>query len=276
MSNAFSGLFLVLIVLFLFIGFGEAIIVSAVIPLAIMSALWMMKLNDMSFNTITLFSLVLAVGMLVDNGIVIMENIDRLRFKGLNSTTAAEVGTNQIAPAVAAATFNDLSSIFPNYAYTGNHGAYIKSIPLTVMFTLVGSFFVAMTVTPALCSILLKKHRSEVVVDHKSPKTIGIKIVAILFIVILALAAFAEDGQVGLLSIVFAVIFGGMMTAKQFMKQKKLEDGLIIRKYSETLFTIIKRRKYRWMVVIALIIAFASSMALPVLGILKSRNVCCR
>ncbi len=137
------------------------------------------------------------------------------------------------------------------------------------MFTLVGSFFVAMTVTPALCSILLKKHRSEVVVDHKSPKTIGIKIVAILFIVILALAAFAEDGQVGLLSIVFAVIFGGMMTAKQFMKQKKLEDGLIIRKYSETLFTIIKRRKYRWMVVIALIIAFASSMALPVLGILK-------
>jgi len=269
MNNAFSGLYLVLIVLFLFIGFGEAVIVSMVIPLAIMSALWMMKINDMSFNTITLFSLVLAVGMLVDNGIVIMENIDRLRFKGLNSATAAEVGTNQIAPAVAAATLTTLAAFFPIMLTPGIMGAYIKSIPLTVIFTLLGSFFIAMTVTPALCAIFLKKHRSEVVVDHKSPKTILLKIIAILFIVFLALAAFAKDGQVGMLSIVFAVIFGGMMTAKQFMKQKKFEDGIVIQKYSEILYRIITKRRNRWFVVIALVVAFLVSIALPVTGILK-------
>ena len=72
-NNAVSGLFLVLIVLFLFIGFGESIVVSTVIPLAILTALWLLKLSDMTLNTITLFSIVLAVGMLVDNGIVIME-----------------------------------------------------------------------------------------------------------------------------------------------------------------------------------------------------------
>lgn len=268
-SNALSGLFLVLIVLFLFIGFTEAVIVSTVIPLSILLALWMMKLNNMTFNTITLFSLVLAVGMLVDNAIVIMENIDRLRFKGLDAVTAASVGTNQIAPAVSAATLTTLAAFFPILLTPGIMGEYIKSIPLTVMFTLIGSFFVAMTITPAFCSILLKKHRSQIIVEHKNIKTIFKKIFSILFIVILALAAFAEDGKIGLLSIIFAIIFGLMMAAKQFIKQKKFEDGFIIRNYSKILYKIIQKKKLRWTVVISVFSIFLTSIALPILNILK-------
>jgi len=126
-----------------------------------------------------------------------------------------------------------------------------------------------MTVTPALSSIFLKKHRSELEIDHKSPKTIVFKVLSILLIVGLALAAFAEDGKVGMLSIIFAIIFGGMMTAKQFMKEKNIEDGFIIKKYSETLFKIVKKRSLRWLVVIVVFVTFLSSIALPALNILK-------
>lgn len=268
-NNALSGLFLVLIVLFLFIGFSEAFVVSTVIPMSILIALWLMKLNNMTFNTITLFSLVLAVGMLVDNAIVIMENIDRLRFKGLDAAKAAEIGTNQIAPAVAAATLTTLAAFFPIMLTPGIMGAYIKPIPLTVMFTLIGSFFVAMTITPALCSILLKKHRSQIKINHKSKLTIIKKIFAILFIVILSLFAFAEDGKIGVLSIVFAIIFGLMMLAKQFLQKRKTEDGFIVRTYSQILFKIIQKKLLRWIVVISVIILFLSSIALPILNILK-------
>lgn len=84
-NNSLSGLCLVMVVLFLFIGFGEAAVVSIVIPLSLLITLWVMKLMGLTLNTITLFSLILAVGMLVDNGIVIMENIDRLRFHGVSA-----------------------------------------------------------------------------------------------------------------------------------------------------------------------------------------------
>ncbi len=123
MDNAFSGLYLVLVVLFLFIGLREAGIVSIVIPLAIMMALSFLNAADMTLNNITLFSMVLAVGMLVDNGIVIMENVDRLRAKGLDSRLAAEAGTNQIAPAIMASTLTTLAAFFPIALTPWNYGS---------------------------------------------------------------------------------------------------------------------------------------------------------
>lgn len=60
-----------------------------------------------------LFSMILAVGMLVDNGIVVMENIDRLRMKGVNSKDAAKAATNQVAPAILSATLTTLAAFLP-------------------------------------------------------------------------------------------------------------------------------------------------------------------
>lgn len=267
-NNALSGLFLVLIVLFLFIGFGESIVVSTVIPLAIMTALWLLKISDMTLNTITLFSIVLAVGMLVDNGIVIMENIDRLRYKGLNAKDAAIVGTNQIAPAVFSSMLTTTAAFFPIALTSGIMGAFIKPIPVTVIYALVSSFFMAITITPALCAIVLKKHRSQVMTED--PKFKKFKIISsVIFIATLAVLAFRDDGQIGLLSGVFAIIFGAMMFFKQLRGDQKAEEIEFIKTYSKFLHSIISSKAKRRIAIGLTVLAFLMSLALPLSGVLK-------
>lgn len=267
-DNAVSGLLLVLIVLFLFIGFGESIVVSTVIPLSILTALWLLKISGMTLNTITLFSIVLAVGMLVDNGIVIMENIDRLRYKGLNAKDAAIVGTNQIAPAVFSSMLTTTAAFFPIALTSGIMGAFIRPIPITVIYALVSSFFMAITITPALCSIMLKKHRSDGITQ--SPKFKKYKIGASVgFIAILAIFAFRDDGSIGLLSGVFALIFSGMMFIKQIKGDKKPEEMEFIQKYATFLHKIISSKGKRRLAIGLTLIAFTMSLALPISGILK-------
>jgi len=267
-NNALSGLFIVLIVLFLFIGFGEAIVVSTVIPLAILTALWLLKLSDMTLNTITLFSIVLAVGMLVDNGIVIMENIDRLRYKGLNAKEAAIVGTNQIAPAVFSSMLTTTAAFFPIALTSGIMGAFIRPIPITVIYALVSSFFMAITITPALCAIVLKRHRSQGITE--SPKFKKFKLIAsVTFIGLLALLAFRDDGNIGLLSAVFAVIFSMMMLVKQLKGDKKAEEIEFIQTYAKFLHKIISSKGKRRIAIGLTVIAFLTSLALPISGMLK-------
>ena len=267
-NNALSGLFIVLIVLFLFIGFGEAIVVSTVIPLAILTALWLLKLSDMTLNTITLFSIVLAVGMLVDNGIVIMENIDRLRYKGLNAKEAAIVGTNQIAPAVFSSMLTTTAAFFPIALTSGIMGAFIRPIPITVIYALVSSFFMAITITPALCAIVLKRHRSQGITE--SPKFKKFKLIAsVTFIGLLALLAFRDDGNIGLLSAVFAVIFSLMMLFKQLKGDKKAEEIEFIQTYAKFLHKIISSKGKRRIAIGLTVIAFLTSLALPISGMLK-------
>ncbi|MBN2899489.1 MAG: efflux RND transporter permease subunit [Clostridia bacterium] len=267
-NNAVSGLFLVLIVLFLFIGFGESLIVSTVIPLAILTALWLLKISGMTLNTITLFSLVLAVGMLVDNGIVIMENIDRLRYKGLNAKEAAIVGTNQIAPAVFSSMLTTTAAFFPIVLTSGIMGAFIKPIPITVIYALVASFVMAITITPALCAIVLKRHRSEVITEN--PKFKKFKVLfSVIFIALLALLAFRDDGQIGILSGVFAVIFGAMMLFKQLRGDKKAEEIEFIQTYAKFLHSIISSKAKRRIAIGLTVLAFFLSLALPFTGLLK-------
>lgn len=268
MDNAFSGLYLVLVVLFLFIGLREAGIVSIVIPLAILMALTFLSAADMTLNNITLFSMVLAVGMLVDNGIVIMENVDRLRAKGLDSRLAAEAGTNQIAPAIMASTLTTLAAFFPIALTPGIMGAFIKPIPITVMFALGSSFFLAVTITPALCSVFLRKDPKPA--DQLAPwKRHGMRIASIAFIVILSLQAFKGDDGYGLLAIGFAVIFGGFMFAKQYLKRDTDVEHPFINGYGKRLYGIVSRRSRRWMLIGVLLLAFVGSMALIPLGLLK-------
>lgn len=267
-DNAVSGLLLVLIVLFLFIGFGESLVVSTVIPLAILSALWLLKISDMTLNTITLFSIVLAVGMLVDNGIVIMENIDRLRYKGLSAREAAIVGTNQIAPAVFSSMLTTTAAFFPIALTSGIMGAFIKPIPITVIYALVSSFFMAITITPALCSIMLKRHRSQGITEFEKFKKFRI-FSSVAFIALLAIFAFRDDGQIGVLSAVFAVIFSGMMFIKQVKGDKKAEELEFIQTYAKFLYKIISSKGKRRMAVGLTVIAFIMSFSLLVTGVLK-------
>ena len=271
-NNAKTGLFLVIMVLFLFIGLMESIVVSIVIPLAILITLGVMNTTGITFNTISLFALVLSVGMLVDNGIVIMQNIDRLRGKGLDSELAASVGTNQIAPAVAASTLTTLAAFFPILLTPGIMGDFIKSIPLTVIFALSASLLVAIIITPILSAKLLKTHRSmDKGKKHPVIEKYG-KMISIFLVFVLGMLAFqannAKTFEFGLLSWFFGLFFTVLMWLKLYRSRK---DGKhpIIEWYGNKLSWILQSRKRKLMVVGVSILAFIMSISLIPLGVLK-------
>jgi len=272
-DNAKSGLLLVIVVLFLFIGFAESIIVSLVIPLSIFAAFGLMNVTGMTLNNISMFSLVLAVGMLVDNAIVVMENIDRLRFEGLSARQSAEVGTNQIAPAIMASTLTTLAAFFPMALTSGIMGDFIRPIPMTIIFTLVASFFMAITVTPSVCSIVLKKHRSK----NKNQNPIlknTLKMISVIFIFVLSMIAFKDWGktgmsQYGLLSYVMASIFAFAMFIKQFKAKGSHKEQKVIQRYVQFLSWIIDKGRRKWTVLITVILLFIFSVGLIPMGILK-------
>lgn len=267
-GNALSGLVLVLVVLYLFIGLAESIIVATVIPLSILCTLWLMKMADLTINTITLFSMVLAVGMLVDNGIVIMENIDRLRHKGYNVKEAAVIGNNQVAAAVFASMLTTVAAFVPIMLTSGIMGAFIKSIPMTVIFALVSSFLVAITVTPALCTIVLKNDIS--VKKIVTPKRQFLNHVFSVVVVFgLGAVAFMEDGRFGLVSAVFGVVFALIMVAKIKLQHKRLEESAMIQGYGRILEGIVRDRKKRAVTLIAVFVTFFLSLSLLATGLLK-------
>lgn len=272
-NNAKAGLFLVIIVLFLFIGFFESLVVAIVIPLSIFVACGLMNGFDMTFNTISLFSLVLAVGMLVDNGIVVMENIDRLRLKGVSARLAAEAGTNQIAPAIAASTLTTLAAFFPIALTPGIMGDFIRPIPITVIFALTSSFFIAVTVTPALSSRMLKKHKGEQSLKRHPSLDKVIKIICIALVFILAMFAFKDsDGSMqgfGALSWMFAIVFSIGMAIKMFRRNVNEKKHPIIERYGKILYSIVSSRRKKLIVLGIVFVAFISSIMMIPLGILK-------
>ncbi len=269
-NNAKSGLLLVMLVLFLFIGFREALIVSFIIPIAIFASFGLMKSNGMTFNTITLFSLVLAVGMLVDNAIVIMENVVRLREKGLTAKLASHIGTNQIAPAITASTLTTLAAFYPMLLTGGIMGAFIKDIPITVMFALSASLVAAIIITPSLCSVGLK--RLDKNKKPKPNKEKVRKIVSVVFVALLALYAFMDNETgIGFLSVFFAIIFSIGMFIKQFkvVHKKEGKQSRVIERYGDFLYGIIRSKKRMFSVIAVVTAVFILSISLIPLGILK-------
>jgi len=272
-DNAKSGLLLVIVVLFLFIGFSEAIIISLVIPLSIFAAFGLMNVTGMTLNNISMFSLVLAVGMLIDNAIVVMENINRLRFQGLTARLAAEAGTNQIAPAIMSSMLTTLAAFFPLALTSGIMGDFIRPIPMTVMFTLGASFFMAITVTPAVSSMVLNKRRSDTKKIHPNLQIV-LKLISVIFIFVLSMIAFKDweqtgMSQYGVLSYVMAVLFSIAMFIKQFKPKVSYKEHKIIRRYAEMLYWIINKRWRKWAVISLVFILLIISVGLIPLGILK-------
>jgi len=275
--DAGAGLIIVVIVLFIFIELAESLIVAMVIPLTLLITFGFLKMTDMTLNTITLFSLILAVGMVVDDGIVIMQNIDRLRKKGIDSNTAAKVGTNQIAPAVLSSTLTTLGSFFPLMLTSGIMGEYIKGIPITVIYALSASFFVAITTTPALSAIFLKgdKQKQERIKEgsRKFGKSVS-KILSLALVIFLAIYAFVDTTRPGfnitIASIISAIIFGGLMYYKLYVaKTNEHGESEVIVKYSQILRWIITKGRRRILTILIAFGAFIASMLLIPLGILK-------
>ena len=154
-NNIISGLILVVGVLLFVLGVRTASFVGIAIPLSMLMSFSIMQLIGFSLNMVVLFSLILALGMLVDNGIVVVENIYRFRERGYDKVAAAKLGTGEVAIPIIASTATTLAAFAPMAFWPGLIGEFMKFLPITLIITLSSSLFVALVINPVLCSLML-------------------------------------------------------------------------------------------------------------------------
>jgi HAE1 family hydrophobic/amphiphilic exporter-1 len=128
-------------------------IIGIAIPVSVVGTFLLMYLNDISLNIMSLGGIALAVGMLVDNSIVVLENIVRKKEQGEGTVDAARNGTTEVASAVVAATLTTIAVFFPMVFISGIAGQLFKDQALTVTFALIFSLVVALTLIPMLASL---------------------------------------------------------------------------------------------------------------------------
>jgi CzcA family heavy metal efflux pump len=155
-NNILSGLVLVLAIIFVSMGFRNAIFVALAIPFSMLISFVVLGIFGITLNNVVLFSLILALGMLVDNAIVIVENIYRHMQEGKDRITAAREGTAEVAWPVTTSTITTLAAFVPMLFWPGIMGEFMGYLPKTLIITLSASLFVALVFNPALASRLMK------------------------------------------------------------------------------------------------------------------------
>lgn len=155
-NSIIFGILLVTIVLLFFLGSRNALFVGIAIPLSMLMSFLILDAMEVSLNVMVLFSLVLALGMLVDNGIVVVENIYRLMDEGLDSFSAAKQGVGEVAWPIIASTATTLAAFVPLALWPGIFGEFMKYLPITLMIVLGSSLFVALVINPVLTALYMK------------------------------------------------------------------------------------------------------------------------
>jgi multidrug efflux pump subunit AcrB len=155
-ANLFQGLILVGLVVLLAVGLRASGIVILVIPVSIMIGLGFIDLSGYGLEQMSIAGLVIALGLLVDNAIVVIENISRFMKMGLSNKEAAVKGTSQIAWAVVSSTTTTVLAFIPIMMMQNITGDFIRSMPVTVVYTLSASLLISLILTPYLSTKLLK------------------------------------------------------------------------------------------------------------------------
>lgn len=157
-QNMIIGAILAVLILIVFLkDYRPTIVVAISIPFSVIFAIVLMYFMDISLNMISLSGLMLGVGMLVDNSIVVIENIYRLRNEGMSIRKACVQGANQVAGAIVASTLTTVCVYIPIIFTEGMTRQLFADLALTIAFTLFASLAVALTVVPAMSSYTLKK-----------------------------------------------------------------------------------------------------------------------
>jgi multidrug efflux pump len=158
-NSILSGLILVVAVIFIFLGIANAIFVALAIPISMLITFAVLYFCDITLNMVVLFSLTLSLGMLVDNGIVVVENIYRHYQSGLDRVTAAKVGTAEVAWPITASTLTTVAAFAPMFFWPGIFGEFMMFLPITVCVALTASLFVGLVVNPALTAVFMRVRR---------------------------------------------------------------------------------------------------------------------
>lgn len=159
--NLIEGVIFVIIVVFIGMGFRNALIVSIAIPLSILATFATMPLLDMQIHQISITALIIALGMLVDNAIVVSDVIQVKIDAGEDRMKACVEGTKEVAVPVLTSTLTTIGAFIPLLLLPSMAGEYIKSIPQIVMISLFASYLVALFVTPVMAYMFFQKTRGK-------------------------------------------------------------------------------------------------------------------
>jgi multidrug efflux pump subunit AcrB len=164
-DNLTQGLVIVGLMALLFLGIKEALVVTLAIPISFLMAIGWLDFSGYGLQQMSIVGLIIALGLLVDNAIVVTESIHREKKLGKDIKIAAANGTEKVAWAIASGTVTTMLAFLPMLSIQSNTGDFIRSMPVTVVLVLFASLLVALTLTPLIASKLL-----NVVESNPKPK----------------------------------------------------------------------------------------------------------
>lgn len=160
-NSVIMAVILVILVLYFFLGLKNALFVGIAIPVSMLMSFLVFGITGIQINMIVLFSLILALGLLVDNAIVAVDNIYRYVEKGYPAYEAAKIAIGEIAWPIITSTATTLSAFLPLVFWTGIVGEFMKYLPITLIIVLTSSLFVALVIIPVFSEAFFKKATGE-------------------------------------------------------------------------------------------------------------------
>ncbi|MES2812158.1 MAG: efflux RND transporter permease subunit [Bacteroidota bacterium] len=182
-NHIIFGVVLVMIVLMFTMGLRNSLFVGAAIPLSIFIAFTLLSAIGVTMNTMVLFGLVMGLGMLVDDGIVVVDNVFANMKKGMPRMQASKIGIGEIAWPVISSTATTLMAFLPFALWPGTMGQFMQYFPLTLSVTLGASLFVAMVVNAAMTGGSMDIEDKNISRQSVKKYTIFLLIIGALFVI---------------------------------------------------------------------------------------------
>ncbi|MEM9846830.1 MAG: efflux RND transporter permease subunit [Bacteroidota bacterium] len=210
-NSIISGVILVVLVLLFFLGLRNASFVGIAIPLSMLMGILILYTTGTTMNVVVLFALILALGLLVDNGIVVVENIYRYMQEGYDPIAAAKYGAGEVALPIIASTATTLAAFVPLGFWPGLVGEFMFYLPYTLIIVLASSLFVALVINPVLTAAFM---RIDEKAEEKATRRKKMRNVIITGVVCFVIAAIGHLTGVELVRNLFGLI--GLVTLTNF------------------------------------------------------------
>lgn len=166
-NSIMTGMFLVIMILFMFFGFKNSLLISTAIPLSMFIGFIVLSTMDITLNFVVLFTLILVLGILVDDAIVVIENIYRHQHEyGKDPITAAKDGVKEVTIPVTTSTITTISGFIPLLFWPGIIGDFMWFLPVTLIITMSASLFTAFVISPVQAAQFINYQKEIAKVKH--------------------------------------------------------------------------------------------------------------
>lgn len=207
-NSIIFGMILVVLVLMFFMGFRNSLFVGSAIPLSMFISFLILNSFGITLNLMVLFSLILALGMLVDNGIVVVENIYRMMQEGKPRLQAAKEGVGEVAVPIITSTATTLAAFLPLAFWDDLVGEFMKYLPITLIIVLSASLFVALIINPVMTSMFMKVDELGIIKSKRKPIIVsGIFLVLAIIFYLIGWNSFGSLSLVASIITLFNVFF---------------------------------------------------------------------